>query len=132
MQCHTYTILALHTEIGVGVAMEGHHTLLRAPAFLILCAQERAVRRTHLVLSCTQPAPLPVCSVSSLPDSTGHSHLLPTLFNNIAQERVVRGTYLGSSCTQTAPLKVCTEATLLHSTVAMRHTTHVFNNVAQE
>jgi len=41
----------------------GHATKLCGgglPSFLILCAQERAVRGTHLGLPCTQPTPLKV------------------------------------------------------------------------
>ena len=38
--------------------------------FLILCAQEGAVRGTHLRLSYTQPTPLSVCTEATLPNCT--------------------------------------------------------------
>ena len=84
--------------------------------FLILCAQERAVRGTHLGLPCTQPTPLPVCTEATIPNCTG-PHTYNLLFLILcAQERAVRGTHLGLSCTQPTPLPVCTEAMLPNCT----------------
>jgi len=50
--------------------MEGnrsYHTVQgRPPFFFNIIAQEQAVRGTHLGLSRTQPAPLPVCMEATL------------------------------------------------------------------
>ena len=78
------------------------------PSILILSAQERAVCGAHFGPSSTQTVPLPVCTEATLPDFTGATYLLSTLFNNIRQERAVRGTHLGLSCTQPKPLQFCT------------------------
>ena len=123
MQCHSYNIHALHARIGVGVATDWAHTSRRVPALLILCAQKRAVRGTHLGLSCTQTAPLLVRTEATLTDSTGHSHLQPTLLNNIAQEHAVRGTHLCLSFTQPSRYQSARRPQLLPI---------VFYNVAQE
>jgi len=62
---------------------------------IILCAQERTVRGTHLGVSCTQPTP-PLEATS--PDSARCNLSFSIIF--CAQESALCGTHLGLSCTQ--------------------------------
>jgi len=66
---------------------------------------------THLGLSCTQSAPLPVYTETTLIKQYGG----PVFLILCAQERALRGTHLGLSCTQPTPPP---ETTIPDSTVA--------------
>jgi len=78
------------------------------PSFLILCAQERAVRGTHLGPSCTRPDHIPIRTEATLPNCT----VVAFLFNIMRSRTSSARDGFRSLFTQPDPIPVRTEATL--------------------